>query len=122
MSFICHHSGKELSRQQRLDSHIAHFHKSEDGKPCHGEESSTPICPEKYCSVDMSGVAGFSGSQSYIEPVEPNQGRQWTEKNVDVDASAKKTEKKSSKEIDINDPQFDSKYTVRYDNKTWYFN
>ena len=70
----------------------------------------------------MSGVTGFSGSQSYIEHVEPNQGRQWTEKNVDVDASAKKTEKKSSKEIDINDPQFDSKYTVRYDNKTWYFN
>ena len=90
MPFICYHCGKHLSRQQRLDSHIAHFHKGEDGKPCHDEESSTTICPEKYCSADMSGVAGFSGSPPYIEPLERNQGSQWTEKDVDVDIAPKK--------------------------------
>ena len=90
MPFICYHCGKHLLRQQRLDSHIAHFHKGEDGKPCHDEESSTTICPEKYCSADMSGVAGFSGSPPYIEPLERNQGSQWTEKDVDVDIAPKK--------------------------------
>ena len=122
MSFICHHNGKELSRQRRLKSYIDHFHRREAGEQCLDEEPSTPICPEKYCSADMPGVAGFSGSPPYITPLERNQESQWTEKNADVDASVKKTKKKSSNVIDINDTQFDSKYTVRYDNETWYFN
>ena len=122
MSFICHRSGEELSRQQRLKSHIDHFHRRKAGEQCHDEEPPRSICPEKYCSADMPEVAGSSGSQPYIAPLECNQESQWPEKHVDADASAKKTEKKSSTVIDINDTRFNSKYTVRYDNKTWYFN
>ena len=94
MTFICHHCGKELSRQQRLDSHIAHFHSGEDGEQCHDEESSTMICPEKYCSGDMPGVAGFSGSPPYIEPPVRHVEKLWTEKNADVEGSAKKKQRR----------------------------
>ena len=49
----------------------------------------------------MSGVAGFSGSPPYIEPLERNQGSQWTEKDVDVDIAPKK--KKSNLGISLKD-------------------
>ena len=52
------------------------------------------ICPEKYCSADMSGEAGFSDSPPYIEPPARHVEKLWTEKNADVEGSAKKKQRR----------------------------
>ena len=77
MPFICHHCGKHLSRQQRLDSHITRFHGGEDGEKCHDVGVDERASPKER-------------STSYVDLPERNVENKWTEKDVDVGTSSKK--------------------------------
>ena len=47
MPFICHHCGKHLSRQQRLDSHIDRYHRQKDVEQCHDTGVDKDACATK---------------------------------------------------------------------------
>ena len=70
MPFICHHCGKHLSRQQRLDSHITRFHGGEDGEKCHDVGVDERASPKER-------------STSYVDLPECNVENKWTEKEVE---------------------------------------
>ena len=75
MVFVCDHCGKHLSRQQRLDSHIARFHGEDGGKHCQAGGHLAKICPEKKLSSALLGEAGLNDSTAYINPFQNNPER-----------------------------------------------